>query len=222
MSQRKALLVLLLAVGLVFGVTRLQDQRKPETEPPPPPPPVEEKVEPEPEPGRGQRSPDRRADEDRTHRRGSHPGAERSGRAQDRLLRLRQVGPVGDEPRDAAAERRLAARQPGLQGRDRGPLRRARHDRVQPRARRTPRARDERRSWLELGVDGSNLRLVSYGEERPAVEGSSESAWSKNRRAEFWIESKGQQGDDEIPPGHRHDRHPRARGVSPAASCPTR
>ncbi len=39
-----------------------------------------------------------------------------------------------------------------------------------------------------LSVDTSRLRIVSYGEERPAVQGSNESAWAKNRRAEFMIE----------------------------------
>ena len=35
------------------------------------------------------------------------------------------------------------------------------------------------------GVSGSRIQTVSYGEERPAVFGSDESAWSQNRRAEF-------------------------------------
>jgi len=34
-----------------------------------------------------------------------------------------------------------------------------------------------------LGVDVNQLSIVSYGEEKPAVEGHDESAWSKNRRA---------------------------------------
>ncbi|MGC6537243.1 MAG: peptidoglycan-associated lipoprotein Pal [Candidatus Puniceispirillaceae bacterium] len=33
------------------------------------------------------------------------------------------------------------------------------------------------------GVDGSRIRIVSYGKERPAVVGSNEEAWSKNRRS---------------------------------------
>jgi peptidoglycan-associated lipoprotein len=40
-----------------------------------------------------------------------------------------------------------------------------------------------------LGVNGSNLSAVSYGEERPADPGHDESAFSKNRRAEFLIKS---------------------------------
>jgi peptidoglycan-associated lipoprotein len=39
-----------------------------------------------------------------------------------------------------------------------------------------------------LGVERSRLRIVSYGEERPAVPGHDETAWAKNRRAEFEIE----------------------------------
>ena len=36
---------------------------------------------------------------------------------------------------------------------------------------------------LAKGVDGSRIRIVSYGKERPAVVGSNEEAWAKNRRA---------------------------------------
>jgi peptidoglycan-associated lipoprotein len=42
------------------------------------------------------------------------------------------------------------------------------------------------RQYLErLGVTGGKLSTISYGKERPAAEGSNESSWSKNRRAEF-------------------------------------
>jgi len=34
-------------------------------------------------------------------------------------------------------------------------------------------------------VQNSQLEPVSFGEERPAVQGSDESAWAKNRRAEL-------------------------------------
>ena len=33
-----------------------------------------------------------------------------------------------------------------------------------------------------LGVSGSQIEIISYGEEKPAVMGHDESAWSKNRR----------------------------------------
>ena len=36
---------------------------------------------------------------------------------------------------------------------------------------------------VALGVDARRIRTVSYGEERPAVIGSNESAWARNRRA---------------------------------------
>lgn len=35
------------------------------------------------------------------------------------------------------------------------------------------------------GVPAEILSTISYGEERPAVQGSTEEAWAKNRRAEF-------------------------------------
>jgi peptidoglycan-associated lipoprotein len=37
------------------------------------------------------------------------------------------------------------------------------------------------------GIAGSRFSVVSFGEERPLQSGSSESAWSQNRRAEFRI-----------------------------------
>ena len=36
-----------------------------------------------------------------------------------------------------------------------------------------------------LGISSSRVSTLSYGEEKPAVIGSNESAWSKNRRDEF-------------------------------------
>ena len=42
------------------------------------------------------------------------------------------------------------------------------------------------KDYLEqMGVDSNRITTISYGEERPAVEGHNEDAWSKNRRAEF-------------------------------------
>ncbi|MBO5774454.1 MAG: OmpA family protein [Kiritimatiellae bacterium] len=37
------------------------------------------------------------------------------------------------------------------------------------------------------GIDASRIQVRSYGEEKPATEGSDESAWSLNRRDEFGI-----------------------------------
>jgi len=42
------------------------------------------------------------------------------------------------------------------------------------------------RSYLiQVGVSGERLTTISYGAESPAVPGNNESAWAKNRRAEF-------------------------------------
>ena len=38
-----------------------------------------------------------------------------------------------------------------------------------------------------LGIAGDRMQTKSYGEEKPAVFGSGEEAWSKNRRGEFAI-----------------------------------
>ena len=44
------------------------------------------------------------------------------------------------------------------------------------------------RKYLEsLGVEPSRIQTKSYGEEKPAVAGQGEAAWSKNRRGEFAI-----------------------------------
>jgi len=50
------------------------------------------------------------------------------------------------------------------------------------------RAESVRTFIMELGVDTSRIRTVSYGEERPVNPGSDESAWAKNRRAHFFVE----------------------------------
>ena len=41
---------------------------------------------------------------------------------------------------------------------------------------------------ITLGVQSDRLSIISYGKEKPAVQGSGEEAWAKNRRAEFVID----------------------------------
>jgi peptidoglycan-associated lipoprotein len=41
------------------------------------------------------------------------------------------------------------------------------------------------KSLTLLGVDQTQLEAVSFGKERPAVQGENEEAWAKNRRAEL-------------------------------------
>ncbi len=45
------------------------------------------------------------------------------------------------------------------------------------------RASASRDFLLAQGIDAARIRIVSYGKERPAVEGSSDFAWAKNRRS---------------------------------------
>jgi peptidoglycan-associated lipoprotein len=45
---------------------------------------------------------------------------------------------------------------------------------------------------MEHGIAASRLETVSYGEERPIAQGSDESAFAQNRRAEFEITAGGQ------------------------------
>lgn len=47
------------------------------------------------------------------------------------------------------------------------------------------RANSAKEFLMALGVPAARLSTISYGEERPAVQGSNEEAWAKNRRDEF-------------------------------------
>jgi peptidoglycan-associated lipoprotein len=49
------------------------------------------------------------------------------------------------------------------------------------------RANSVRDYLVALGINPARLSTVSYGEERPAVLGSSESAWAQNRRGVFVV-----------------------------------
>jgi peptidoglycan-associated lipoprotein len=42
-----------------------------------------------------------------------------------------------------------------------------------------------RESLIKLGIAADHLTTISYGEEMPAVQGSGEAVWSKNRRCQF-------------------------------------
>lgn len=50
------------------------------------------------------------------------------------------------------------------------------------------RAISVRRLLVASGASSNQIRMVSYGEERPAVIGHNEAAWSKNRRVEIRYE----------------------------------
>jgi peptidoglycan-associated lipoprotein len=47
-----------------------------------------------------------------------------------------------------------------------------------------------RRYLVALGISADRVHTISYGEEKPAVLGSDEAAWSKNRRAEFKVSAQ--------------------------------
>ena len=49
------------------------------------------------------------------------------------------------------------------------------------------RALAARRYLVGLGIDSGRLTTISYGEERPAAFGTTEGAWSQNRRAHFAV-----------------------------------
>ena len=50
------------------------------------------------------------------------------------------------------------------------------------------RAQSAKAFLMDLGVDVSKIRTISYGEERPIDPQQTEGAWAKNRRAHFVIE----------------------------------
>jgi peptidoglycan-associated lipoprotein len=60
------------------------------------------------------------------------------------------------------------------------------------------RAESVRAYLVNLGIDGSRLSTISYGKEKPLVEGDDESAFQKNRRAEFDVIGG---TVDTVPPG---------------------
>ncbi len=47
------------------------------------------------------------------------------------------------------------------------------------------RAKAVRKYLVDSGIDAKRLKVISYGKEKPIVTGDSESAYSKNRRANF-------------------------------------
>lgn len=49
------------------------------------------------------------------------------------------------------------------------------------------RAQAVREALIRAGADGQHIQTVSFGAEMPADNGSGESAWAKNRRAEFGV-----------------------------------
>jgi peptidoglycan-associated lipoprotein len=49
------------------------------------------------------------------------------------------------------------------------------------------RAKSAQQYLITLGVAPGRLSVISYGKEKPAVEGHDEAAWAKNRRDEFTI-----------------------------------
>jgi len=58
------------------------------------------------------------------------------------------------------------------------------------------RAESVRQYFSNFGLAGDRFSIVSYGEERPLVSEANESAWARNRRAEFVITA----GADQIVP----------------------
>ncbi len=55
------------------------------------------------------------------------------------------------------------------------------------------RAEAAKRYLTDRGIDASRIETASFGRERPAVQGTSEEAWSRNRRDEFEITAGGDQ-----------------------------
>lgn len=49
------------------------------------------------------------------------------------------------------------------------------------------RAQSVRQFLMDSGIDEGRMEIISFGEERPMVRQSNESAWAQNRRAEFAI-----------------------------------
>jgi len=52
------------------------------------------------------------------------------------------------------------------------------------------RAQSVRSHLMQLGLDSARLTTISYGEEKPAVDGHDEASWDRNRRAEFVLSAQ--------------------------------
>ena len=52
------------------------------------------------------------------------------------------------------------------------------------------RAKSVKEYLVALGVESSRISIISYGKEKPVAFGHDESAWNKNRRANFVITAK--------------------------------
>lgn len=52
------------------------------------------------------------------------------------------------------------------------------------------RAKEVREYYIRLGVSGTSIGTISYGEEKPVCEKSTESCWTTNRRAETKVRIK--------------------------------
>jgi peptidoglycan-associated lipoprotein len=52
------------------------------------------------------------------------------------------------------------------------------------------RAKAAERYLIALGVKPDRMSAISYGNEKPSVQGSNEAAWAKNRRDEFVVVSR--------------------------------
>jgi len=50
------------------------------------------------------------------------------------------------------------------------------------------RAKSAQQYLTTLGVPAGRLSVISYGKERPAVQGNNEAAWAKNRRDDFVVQ----------------------------------
>jgi peptidoglycan-associated lipoprotein len=49
------------------------------------------------------------------------------------------------------------------------------------------RAKATRDHLVSLGIEGSRITVISYGEERPVCTERTEGCWTKNRRAHFLV-----------------------------------
>jgi peptidoglycan-associated lipoprotein len=52
------------------------------------------------------------------------------------------------------------------------------------------RAKEAQQYLNTLGINPARVSIVSYGKEKPTVQGNDEAAWSKNRRDEFVVTTK--------------------------------
>lgn len=172
--KRNTWVTMLVLVAVLTGCSRRQPPAQPEPEPPPPP--VQTQPRPQPQPPADNSAAEREAERRRI----------------EAVLSQIVHFDYDDSTIRADAQELLAAKVPVLRANPQIRLRIEGHADERGSveynlALGMRRAQAVRQYLMDFGIDGSRFETFSFGEDRPMTQGSNESAWAQNRRAEFRI-----------------------------------